>query len=188
MINYLAEQIDMAETTSSQETKRKCFETIIKLWESRSSFPNGARPFESLEPVFSVLDSLNTESSIPRYYINRVPEKNWSQEDESVIKRLEMIKMLDSNARVLISFLLEQAVDEAVTDEAREWIDAVSGIERVPEIDFLVRFYGEKIDPKKDKAEKLQKRIEELKAFEEMSRTVRQNLENLVHSDFFGNK
>ena len=59
MCNYIAEKILLAEQTDNEDTKQECFDTILKLWERHSSFPDGKRPFENLEPVLETLNSLN---------------------------------------------------------------------------------------------------------------------------------
>ncbi|GAB6071134.1 hypothetical protein JCM30760_22310 [Thiomicrorhabdus hydrogeniphila] len=178
MINYLAEQIDLAESTSCSEAKKRCFETIIKLWESRSNFPNGTRPFENLEQIFLALDSLSPERTIPRYVNNNLFEENYSQETEKLTNWLETSKMLDSTARILISFMLEQAVQEADTDETLQWIETISGVVESQEVNFIARLYGEQRDSKQEKIKNLKKHIEQLELFEEVSRLVKQNLEN----------
>ena len=61
MINYLAEQIGLAES-GSKEAKNSCIEVILELWERRAILPNGTRPFESFEPIFKALESLSPES------------------------------------------------------------------------------------------------------------------------------
>ncbi|MFA0630657.1 hypothetical protein AB4589_23275, partial [Vibrio sp. 10N.222.49.A3] len=69
MINYLSEQILLAEN-GDEEAKKQCFNIIIQLWESRSVFPDGTRPFENFEPIFKALDSLSPETVMPRYFSN----------------------------------------------------------------------------------------------------------------------
>ncbi len=176
MINYLAEQIDVAETTSSQEAKQKCFETIIKLWESRSSFPNGSRPFESLEPVFLVLDSLSPENSIPRYISNSFFEEFLADENAELVKWLEGIKVLDETARILISFLLEHSMKLADTDEVKGWIKSVVGTVESDEVKFLLRVYRERNGSQQENINELKKRIDKLEKFEKFSVSVRSAL------------
>lgn len=62
MINYLAEQIDLAEKTDCEQVKKKCFDSILSLWKYHVVFPDGTRPFEDFEPIFKALDSLSPES------------------------------------------------------------------------------------------------------------------------------
>ena len=50
MAHYIAEQMTIAENATGDdkiEAEQHCFETILKLWQHRSSLPNGRRPFES---------------------------------------------------------------------------------------------------------------------------------------------
>lgn len=71
MAHYIAEQMTIADNAQGDDkirAEQKCFETILKLWEHRSSLPNGQRPFENFEPIFRVLEQLNPENKQPFYF------------------------------------------------------------------------------------------------------------------------
>jgi len=175
MINYLAEQIVLAEDGSCEQAKKNCFETILQLWESHSIFPNGSRPFENLEPIFKALDSLSPESVTPRYFI----KKTFMQSDElnDASKWLKTATKIDATARTLITFMLEQAIDNTVNEDTKEWIKTLSGTVDVGEVNFMVWYDNEKPQNKtQQRIDKLTSRINNLKTFEDLSQSIRQEL------------
>jgi len=175
MINYLAEQIELAEDGTCVQAKKNCFETILQLWENHSVFPDGARPFEQFESIFKTLDSLSPESAIPRYFTNQEFEP--SEELDGSYKWLEGARKLDSTARTLISFMFDQAIDNAISDDTKDWIKTLSGTVDENMVNFIVRYAGEK-EPNKtqERIEKLNNRVKQLKMFESLSKSIRQDL------------
>ncbi|MFT6908208.1 MAG: hypothetical protein ACJAS1_004902 [Oleiphilaceae bacterium] len=176
MINYLAEQMELADDGSCVQAKKNCFETILQLWENHSVFPDGARPFEQFEPIFKTLDSLSPENAIPRYFTNQEFEP--SEELNSSYTWLEAARKLDSAARTLITFIFDQAIDNAITDDTKDWIKTLSGTVDVNTVNFIVRYAGEK-EPNKtqERIEKLNNRVKQLKMFESLSKSILQDLE-----------
>lgn len=66
MAHYIAELIaalENADDINKPQVQQKCFETILTLWQNRSSLPSGHRPFENFEPILKTLDALNPENS-----------------------------------------------------------------------------------------------------------------------------
>ena len=67
MAHYIAELIKLAEGTDNPDERRnareRCCETILRLWEHRSSLPHGARPIGKLENVLSAIESIWGEKS-----------------------------------------------------------------------------------------------------------------------------
>ncbi|MDC5840414.1 hypothetical protein OPW33_13875 [Vibrio europaeus] len=176
MINYLSEQILLAEN-GDEEAKKQCFNTIIQLWESRSVFPDGTRPFENFEPIFKALDSLSPETVMPRYFSNSYD----GQENEQLggsTSWVELAKHLDSAARTLITFIFEQAVEHAKNDNTKDWLQHVSGAVDSNEYQFIARFSDE-IAPDKteQRVQNLSNRIAKLEAFEKISKSIRQGLQ-----------
>jgi hypothetical protein len=176
MINYLAEQIEIAENSSCEIQKKKCFETILQLWESRCFFPDGTRPFEQLEPILKALNSLSPENTNLRYFNNQ--EFGPSEELDGPLNWLDAAKRLDATARTLITFMFEQAMDHAQNENTKDWIKTLSGTMQTNEIEFIVRFSSEKLPNKiEQRIAKLDKRVNYLKAFEDLSQSIREQLE-----------
>lgn len=175
MINYLSEQIERAKDGACEQAKKDCFETILQLWESHSTFPNGTRPFESFESISKALDSLNPESHIPRYYHQRDSNepKNLDESDNWV----EIAKRIDGTARTLITFMFEQAVLVSSSEETKEWINTLAGTIKSNEVNFILRFHAEKEpDEIENRVKNLTKRINNLEAFERLSKSIRHSL------------
>lgn len=174
MINYLAEKIDLAES-GSEEAKNSCVEVILKLWERRAMLPNGTRPFESFEHIFKALESLSPESHGPRYYhqtdLGKPDEAGESE------KWIEIAKRLDDTARTLITFMFEQAVVGSCSEETKEWIKALKGTVDSNEFYFLLNYSVEKEpDEIENRIENLTNRINNLEAFESLSKSISQCL------------
>lgn len=174
MINYLAEQIDLAES-GSEEAKNSCIEVILKLWEKRAMLPNGTRPFENFEPIFKALESLSPESHIPRYYHQTDSDKPYDLRGSE--KWVEIAKRLDDTARTLITFMFEQAVVSSYSEDTKEWIKTLAGTIDSNEFDFILKYSAEKEpDKMENRIENLTKRINNLEAFENLSESIRKNL------------
>lgn len=178
MINYLSEKILSAEN-GDEKAKEVCCDTILKLWSNRRVFPNGARPFENFEHIFKVLDSLSPESNNPRYYMDAEEHGDNKLRDSTHLVKL--VKDLDAAARVLIMFLLEQAVELENNDVAINLIKSMQGISSSDEVDFFMKFSWELSSQDKDtRMHNLSSRITQLKSFEKTSKLVRKDLENLL--------
>lgn len=174
MINYLAEQITLAEN-GSEEAKKNSVNVILKLWERRATLPNGTRPFESFEPIFKALESLSPESQMPRYY-HRVESDKLDELVESE-KWVEIANRLDETARTLITFMIEQAVTSSYSEETKEWLKTINGTVESDEFDFILKYSDEKELYKADtRIKNLKSRISKLEAFEELSKSIHQIL------------
>lgn len=178
MINYLSEQIISAEN-GDEKAKGVCCDTILKLWSNRRVFPNGARPFDNFEHIFKALDSLSPESIRPRYYMDA--EENGDNKLHDSTHLVKLVKDLDAAARILIIFLLEQAVELENNDAAINWIKSMQGIPSSDEVNFFARFSWELSSQDKDtRMHNLSSRITQLESFEKTSKLVRKNLEDIL--------
>ncbi|WP_201020879.1 hypothetical protein [Pseudoalteromonas sp. H71] len=177
MVNYLSEQILKAES-GEHKANENCINIILKLWQNRSSLPNGSRPFESFEPIFNALDSLDPESAVPRYITNFYDDEEHKNTIEPSSSWLEMAKFLDATTKILITFMFEQAINEATDEKTKDWIKSIQGVVDAGEIEFFIRYYNED-EPNKhtQRIRKLEKRIEELKVFESLCAPIRKGLE-----------
>ncbi|EHH1179033.1 hypothetical protein WB533_003382 [Vibrio vulnificus] len=185
MINYLAEQMYESENSDEhtvREAKHRCFETILSLWQHRSHFPNGSRPFAQFEAVFKALASLDPEDSYPRYY--SLPEKEEPTFSEDIQSWVNLGYGLDKTAKSLISFAFEQAVASAMDKDVTDWLSLLKGSTQVDEARVLIKLWGdgavEKTEEKEKKAERYAKRIEQLKAFNLMSSALVSDLEEQI--------
>lgn len=170
MAHYVAEQIETAKSASGvekAEAAKRCFETILKLWEQRANFPRKYRPYEQFESIFSALANLDPESGPRR------PTPSWKrapvsgdQEDESEVEKwLAVAQDIDYGTSTLIRFCLSQACEAAESEGVRKWLQKSSGIgtdHEAQAIEQLFNFADEFSTGEEDDAvdEAKQKRLE----------------------------
>ncbi|NHN31620.1 AVAST type 3 anti-phage proein Avs3b [Paenibacillus agricola] len=177
MAHYIAEQIEFAENAvgdEKDEAERRCFETILKLWEHRSDLPSGQRPFESFEPIFRALDRLDPENDDPYYFFDRrETNDNAGGVQDDVQKWLDIAKEIDQVARVWLEYVFKQAALCAVDDNTREWLEHSVGLHNNDETSVLVRFlnYGESVQ-EETKRDLIISRIKKLEVFNEMNKEL----------------
>jgi len=192
MAHYVAEQIVNAENATGEckiEAENNCFETILKLWQYRSSLPNGPRPFENFEPIFRVLSKLDPENPNPYYYssskYHSSEEDDSSEEPNEVQQWLDIAQGIDQAARVLIEFVFHQAAINATDEKTVSWLENAMGLPNNDDVSIIVQLAypeseneSEEIAEKQRKAklEKLERRIKQFDAFVAFSKLVRENL------------
>jgi hypothetical protein len=187
MAHYVAEQMAIAERASDEKKKaagRRCFETILKLWERRASYPQGKRPFERFEAVFKALESLapgnGPRRSVPSW---TRPEKGDDGLQPEVKKWLDTAQAVDDSANTLIRYCLAQAYDSAATDEVEAWIQRSTDIGLGDDTAIITQLsaLGEEFDTgdeKKDKNESLRK---ELKSVLAILESFENGVQALIH-------
>lgn len=181
MVSYLSKQMVEAEG-GNKESITNCVNVIIKLWHNRTALPNGTRPFESFEPIFRALESLDPESAIPRYVLNFY-DQDQRQNTEVPSSWLEMIKALDKTTRTLITFMFEQAINDATDDKTLDWIRTISRTVESDEVSFISRHLDRK-EPSEElqRIKNLEKRIEQLKVFEDICKPIQKSLKEELHT------
>lgn len=180
MIHYIAEQIELAESTGNDEAKKECFNTILKLWETQA-FPRGTKPFEKFESIFRALESLSPENANARYFISQIMDEIACEDLKGSTIWLQMAKQTDESARVLISFFLKQAVNEATDEELNEWLQALSDSVEVNTIEYIINFTNdEDINKVQQRIELLNNRLKKLKQFESQSKIVQTALKDEI--------
>lgn len=195
MSHYISEQISVSENSTGEaqaEAKQRCFETILKLWTRRASFPNNSYPFEKFELVFKALEKITSEGK-QAYYFNQShfhsgqpgKEVPIAQADiEAVQPWINMALAIDGAARALVSLAFQQAAHNALDEESAAWIEKASGIfpEDENDISIIVKLIGEEEESAEKKAlrdrqSKLQSKVEKLNMFMEVSNEIKQVLE-----------
>ncbi|MGL5083727.1 MAG: hypothetical protein ACRC8A_19770 [Microcoleaceae cyanobacterium] len=203
MAHYVAEQIVIAETTTGRENieaEQQCFDTILKLWEHRSSLPNNRYPFKNFEPIFQALSRLDPNNSRSYYFENsrlQKTENNDTSENRANETQLwiNLTLSIDSAARVLIDFALKQATCNAEDEETAAWIEKSTGIsdDECDDLSIIVRLVGESQEGnpeekvREQKRHELSSRIEKLDMLIEFSGLLRdeltEHLENISDGD-----
>lgn len=190
MAHYIAEKIEEARSAEGDTKRaaiRECFKAILELWEHRSVFPTGRRPFGDFESLFDTLSSLNIHDRTPRYF--RTPRIAATESVVSESQRwLNAATGLDDAARVLIRYCLAVAAENAV-DKSREWVELVQALDRPKDFDVqIVHFLTDDIgamvkpaesDPKREELTRLKERLD---AFMSVARSVSGHLKHQLQN------
>lgn len=193
MAHYVTEQIAMAENAADNakvEAEQRCFNTILKLWERRSSLPNGRYPFKSFEAIFNTLNRLDPNNSRSHYFDDSHFQAtansdgiSESQTDE-VQSWINIALGIDCAARVLIVFALKQAACNAADEKTIAWIKNATGIsvDEENDVSAIIRLVGETQENEPDEKaldlirQELRSRIEKLDMFTQISSLLRDEL------------
>lgn len=182
MAHYLAELIQDAEKSSTEERPAKiaaCCDAILNVWKHRHVLPDGRRPFEALEPFLQVLESLDLESDMPRYYrsVRSVFDRDGTDENEKIEYWLNLIDGIDYSAKVLIRYCLTQAAQGAL-NKSTEWTNLAKAAGVDEGVDFsLIRLVfkedsmfnaSDLHELNNDDREKIEDRIVRLEEFAKM--------------------
>jgi hypothetical protein len=195
MAHYIAEQITIAENTTGDEkseAEERCFETVLKLWQYRSSLPDGRRPLENFEPIFRALERLDPEASRPFYY--SPPNFRSSESDDSteefqddVLKWTQVALGIDRMARVLIDYVFRQAALNAVDEKTLSWLKNATDLPQNEDLSIVVQYLPPDWDDQEEETlekirqeqiEGIESKIEKLDAFVELSNSLRAALTN----------
>ena len=181
MAHYIAELIDAAANAPPKEhatSQRRCVDAILELWSHRAELPNGKRPFENLEPIIRVLESLDPDNETAWFFRSVRGSIVKADEDPRTQSMLDFVDNLDSTARILIGQALADAARSA-TDKSKEWVAlAKEAGTDLGDVDIVIRFVSSEAesemqpDPSECERELLQNRIERLETFTNMASTV----------------
>lgn len=203
MAHYVAEQMTIAENATGDDkirAEQHCFETILKLWEHRSSLPNGRRPFESFEPIFQALERLDPENKQP-YYLNNIIGKS-SEHDkaceisESVEQWLDVAAGIDRVVRIWLDHVFKQAALCATDEHTIEWLKNHVNLHEFDDASTIIRLIPDNFlnfdeAPPKNSQQKRTKiindRIQNLEAFSDFNQKLlsilRKELEDIPEND-----
>lgn len=187
MAHYIAEQIEITEHSTGiqkQEAEERCFETILKLWNHRSSFPRGSRPFENFEPILRTLARLDPESDRHFFFENRKEKKDGVPEE--VQKWLDIADGIDEAARVWLKYVLEQAALAATDDSTIEWLENSVALQEDDHFSVIFRdlysdiddIWGERQDKNEKKRKTIISRIKKLESFAELNQLLLSEYKN----------
>lgn len=191
MSHYLAELIVQAENSVGDEkttVEKNCFDAILSLWNHRAVLPGVGQPFERMGELAQAIESLNPESTTPRYFHSIRSKIAKDEEKADGENWLELADGLDYSAKVLISHCLGNAAREA-TDKSKEWVRLAeaAGIEIKGE-KLVVRFvsrvddFGGSTDASEEERRELEERVKRLEAFSKSSARFATALKNKLRA------
>lgn len=188
MAEYLGEklsEVKRARGKRREAFEKECAELILKLWDHRHQLPNGARPLESFEPLFVVLNELSQNK--PRYSLLRnLPPTDKNSDVGNIVQG---ILKIDQSASALIRYLLAEAVEKISTSDKR-WADIRTATEPNHwDIDIVRILIGDS-EAMSDNQEKLKKQQRErlvamlgnLECFEKLTAPLRILLEERIRA------
>ena len=198
MAHYIAEQMTIVDNATGDDkikAEQNCFETILKLWQHRSSLPNGRRPFESFEPIFRVFERLDPENKQP-YYLNDFENSLKTDETinvtESVQQWLDVALGIDQVVRIWLDHVLKQAALCATDEKTITWLKNSFDFEDNDDTTIIIRLIrdgfsnpGEIPDESKKERKKqlINDRIKKLEEFSEFNQKLlyilRKELDNI---------
>ena len=203
MAHYIAEQMTIAENAMGDDkiwAEQHCFETILKLWEHRSSLPNGRRPFESFEPIFQALERLDPENKQP-YYFNNIME-NSSEPDKiykvpaNVKQWLDVASGIDRVVRIWLDYVFKQAALCATDEHTIEWLKNHVYLEEFDDASTIIRLIpynflnSDEVSPKtfqQKRTKMINDRIQDIEAFSDFNQKLlsilRKELEDISEDD-----
>lgn len=181
MAHYIAEQIERAENSTGaekQEAEQRCFETILKLWDHRSTFPSGSRPFEDFEPILRTLTRLDPENDRHFFFENK--REAMEGVPEEVQKWLNVANGIDEAARVWLKYVFEQAALAATDDSTIEWLENSVALQDSDHFSVIFRnlhsdiddIWGEDQKHSEQKRKTINSRIKKLEAFSELNQLL----------------
>jgi len=171
MSHYIAQLIVQIENNTNikkKTTEKECFNTILKLWEYKSSFPNGKKPFERFDVIYDTLERLNPNNRNAFFY--KAQPENEESTDDTIKQLMKVAQAIDEAARVWLEEIYKSAIEYANDDKTKKWLSIAMPAKRRNEINLYLKIKGsnENDDLKsriKEQIEYLESRIEQLKAF-----------------------
>lgn len=201
MAHYIAEQMEIAENATINnkiEAEQRCFDTILKLWQHRSSLPNGQRPFERFEQIFRMLERLDPEKKQPFFYLNR-NNSDKNKENENLQQWLDVAEGIDRVARIWLDYVFKQATLCATDERTIDWLRNSAGLQNIDDTSIIIRLLPKSIlrddeniteNIQQQQHDLIMSRIEELKSFNDFNQQLlsilEQELEDLsVYDSLF---
>lgn len=130
MAHYIAEKMTAMETAAGKEKDdeaRECYDTILKLWAHRAALPNGLRPFESFEPIFTTLHKLSPDRKESYFYRDNRDGHHRkfkaTKAEKEIADWMTMANDIDFAARDCLRFVIVQAAKTAKDESTRIWIE-----------------------------------------------------------------
>lgn len=203
MAHYVAEQMTIAGNATGDDkirAEQHCFEIILKLWEHRSSLPNGRRPFESFEPIFRALEKLDPENK-QLYYFNNIIG-NSSEPDKiykvpaSVKQWLDVASGIDRVVWIWLDYVFKQAALCATDEHTIEWLKNCVNLQEFDDASTIIRLIpdnflnSDEVSPKsfrQKRTKMINDRIQDLEAFSDFNQKLlsilRKELEDISEDD-----
>lgn len=180
MAHYIAEQMLIAEKALGDEktkAQQRCFDTILTVWNHRSTLPRGHRPFENFEPIFQTLHKLNPDNPQPFYWHQEIDSSELESQTNEVKKWLELALRIDNATKILVEFSLTQAAQNATDEKTISWLKNAANLNH-DDISIITHFYQAEDNNQEniEQIKRIKSKIEKLNDFIEISKIVHSEL------------
>ncbi|MCL7420602.1 MAG: hypothetical protein M8364_06835 [Methylobacter sp.] len=192
LVHYIAElmvKLENAGEDQKSQLQQQCFESILTLWQHRSSFKSGHRPFESFEPILRTIAALDPENRNSYYQFWNQRELDESVLSDDVKQWTELAVGLDHAARTWIKFALDQATQHALDEKTSSWLSKAKGLPQDQELEVIIQLAGEASETIHDdnikklncnKTKQFKEMLERLESFIEISDYIKTQLKNNI--------
>lgn len=186
IIHYITEQIAIAENTTGTakiEAEKRCFDSIMQLWQHRYALPNGRSPFRDFVPILETLRCLKPDNPEPYYFdLSHLARKDDSDTTESTPERvrswLRIALSIDKAAKVMIETFLRYAAITAIDEQTEGWLEHAPRTKTDADVQTIIELTTKPdlddedalIDSEK---QSIEKRLEYLEEFLEFSALLR---------------
>lgn len=169
MAHYVAQQMVAAQSArgkAKSAAEKRCFQTILSLWQHRASLPNGHRPFEDFEPILRVLAAIDPMAKHP-FYHRLMPTRDAEStiEPGTVEAWVDFIVKIDAAARVLIQTALDEACELADNKRTRAFLRSAIRSSRRGDLEIVGVMLARSKESADPRAELIQSRLNQLGAF-----------------------
>lgn len=184
MAHYIAEKMIVSETAAGKnkdDADKECFETILKLWQHRSMYPEGKNPYERFEPIFKTLEKLDHEGSGLFYNRRFNYGKNDVKAPPEVKQWLDRALDIDQVARIWMEYVLHQATLSATDEDTAKWLDNSNDLEDSIDSEIIMQLLHRvdtndkdlnAQDMKQRDIDRINAKIDKLLTFREFSETL----------------
>lgn len=180
MAHYVAEKMTLAENSAGDakiHAEQQCFDAILKLWQHRSYYPRGQRPFENFEQVFQTLERLNPDN--PKTYFYSTSSDDSNESTDNVQQWINAALVIDQAARVWLEHVFRQAALSATDEKTLTWLEKSASFPNTDDVSAitymldLAQHNNDEDAVQQAKQERIKSRIEILDAFIEFSQLLR---------------
>lgn len=186
MAHYIAEQITIANSTKGKRKKdaeERCFETILKLWQHKTSLPIREKPFENFEKIWNVIERIDPDNKRNFFYNYQIDDHSKLKKNnyvgEKVQKWLDIALAIDEVARVWLEYIFKLAVQSATDKKTITWLKNSFFLENNCESLIIIELMEKDLEKdKKAKQKGLQSRIQQLDTFISFSKILRKEYVN----------
>ena len=186
MAHYIAGllmKLEVSVGDEKVECQNRCFEAILTIWQHRTFYRNGHRPFENFQPIFKALESLNSANGGYLYLQGMKHDiKPLSQKSDGILEWINVLHRTDELARILMSYSLQKAIVYALDDKTLEWLGKSMSLIQDDELKIIIKLtegattVGDTEVSKKDgsdQAKELESKLEKINEFIKMAELIK---------------